>query len=139
MIKTKIIATISQKDIVNEIVEETSFTPEYMGSLEVSGTLGQLSTTSTGDIIVIENDNGEENIIDGQNISPSLLKDIEKVLKESEINVKAEKPVRVYGPNLRAKNNNGQYVALYAGSESDNREFLAKGVKAELQGGENNG
>lgn len=121
----------SIKSIIDPIkleseINETSFTPAFMGKLDILADLGELISTTGITIDDIE-------------ISNELLKEINEALKEIIPIIKTEKPIKVYGPNIRARNSKGKLVALYAGNGGGKREFLSKGVNKILGGDKNGG
>lgn len=117
-------STIDPIKLESEI-NETSFTPAFMGKLDILADLGELISTTGITIDDIE-------------ISNELLKEINEALKDVTPIIKTGKPIKVYGPNIRARNSKGELVALYAGNGGGKREFLSKGVN-KILGGDRNG
>lgn len=124
MEKTSIKSTINPIDLESEI-NKTSFTPAFMGKLDILADLGKLISTTGITIDDIE-------------ISNELLEEINETLKDVTPIIKTGKPIKVYGPNIRARNSKGELVALYAGNGGGKREFLSKGVN-KILGGDKNG
>ena len=124
MEKTSIKSTINPIDLESEI-NKTSFTPAFMGKLDILADLGKLISTTGITIDDIE-------------ISNELLEEINEALKDVTPIIKTGKPIKVYGPNIRARNSKGELVALYAGNGGEKREFLSKGVN-KILGGDKNG
>lgn len=124
MKKTFIKSTIDPINLESEI-NKTSFTPAFMGELNILADLKELISTTGITINNIE-------------ISDELLEGINKALK-NEGPIKSEKSVKVYGPNIRATNSKGELVALYAGNGGGKRQFLSKGVNKILGGDKNGG
>lgn len=124
MEKTSIKSTINPIDLESEI-NKTSFTPAFMGKLDILADLGKLISTTGITIDDIE-------------ISNELLEEINEALKDVTPIIKTGKPIKVYGPNIRARNSKGELVALYAGNGGGKREFLSKGVN-KILGGDKNG
>ena len=124
MKKTFIKSTIDPINLESEI-NKTSFTPAFMGELNILADLKELISTTGITINNIE-------------ISDELLAEINKALKD-EGPIKSEKSVKVYGPNIRATNSKGELVALYAGNGGGKRQFLSKGVNKILGGDKNGG
>lgn len=107
-------------------INKTSFTPAFMGKLDILVNLEEfISTTGI--------------TIDGIEISDELLEEINESLKDINPVVKTEEPIKIYGPNIRARNSKGELVALYAGNGGGKRQFLSKGVNKILGGDENGG
>lgn len=125
MEQSSIKSTINPIKLESEI-NETSFTPAFMGKLDILADLGELISTTGITIDDIE-------------ISNELLKEINEALKEVTPIIKTGKPIKVYGPNIRARNSKGELVALYAGNGGGKREFLSKGVNKILGGDKNGG
>lgn len=125
MEKTSIKSTINPIDLESEI-NKTSFTPAFMGKLDILADLGELISTTGITIDDIE-------------ISNELLEEINEALKDVTPIIKIGKPIKVYGPNIRARNSKGELVALYAGNGGGKREFLSKGVNKILGGDKNGG
>ena len=125
MEQSSIKSTINPIDLESEI-NKTSFTPAFMGKLDILADLGELISTTGITIDDIE-------------ISNELLKEINEALKEVTPIIKTGKPIKVYGPNIRARNSKGELVALYAGNGGGKREFLSKGVNKILGGDKNGG
>lgn len=107
-------------------INKTSFTPAFMGKLDILANLEELISTTGITIGGIE-------------ITDELLEEINKALKDVEPIIKTEESVKVYGPNIRARNSKGELVALYAGNGGGKRQFLSKGVNKILGGNENGG
>jgi hypothetical protein len=79
-----------------------------MGKLDILANLEELISTTGITIGGIE-------------ITDELLEEINKALKDVEPIVKTEESVKVYGPNIRARNSKGELVALYAGNGGGKR------------------
>ncbi len=125
MEKTSIKSTIDPIKIESEI-NKTSFTPAFMGKLDIFADLGELISTMGITIDDIE-------------VSDELLEEINEALKDVNPTIKTEKPIKVYGPNIRARNLKGELVALYAGNGGGKRQFLSKGVNKILGGDKDGG
>lgn len=125
MEQSSIKSTIDPIKLESEI-NETSFTPAFMGKLDILADLGELISTAGITIDDIE-------------VSDELLEEINEALKDVNPTVKTEESVKVYGPNIRARNSKGELVALYAGNGGGKREFLSKGVNKILGGDKNGG
>ena len=125
MEQSSIKSTIDPIKLESEI-NETSFTPAFMGKLDILADLRELISTTGITIDDIE-------------ISNELLEEINEALKDVTPIIKTGKPIKVYGPNIRARNSKGELVALYAGNGGGKREFLSKGVNKILGGDKNGG
>jgi len=125
MEQSSIKSTIDPIKLESEI-NKTSFTPAFMGKLDILADLGELISTTGITIDDIE-------------VSDELLEEINEALKDVNPTVKTQESVKVYGPNIRARNSKGELVALYAGGNGGKREFLSKGVNKILGGDKNGG